>query len=136
MPFNKTTKLIPEERRNQRITPDMRHDHLEGWRPREIAAFFNSIFKNGIPLPKITSIEKQDTVIIFKFVSTTTIKRADFYYSNDTISINAERIWKNVPASVLDNKIICSLPKEGFKFGFLYATDIMDLGVSSELIIN
>ncbi len=136
VPFDKTTRLIPEENRYVRITPNMGHDHPSGWRPREIAAFFNYIFNDGVPLAKITNIEKQDSVITFNYESSLSLKNAEFYYSNDTSNINAERIWKSVPARIYENKIDSPYPKEGFIMGFLYVTDIMDLSVSSELISN
>lgn len=134
VPFNKTTQLIPKENRFIRITPNMSHDHPSGWRPKEIAAFFNSIFKGGIPLAKITDVKKQDTIIRFSYESQMTLKYANFYYTNDTININADRIWHSVPASISREGITSPYPKEDFIIGFLYVTDVMDLGVSSELI--
>ena len=134
--FDKTTKLIPEKNRSFRITPDMGHDHPSGWKPREIAAFFNSKFKDGIPLAKITKFERGDSILRFDYMSNLSIKKADFYYSNDTISINEQRKWESLPAKIFDNRIESGYPKDGFAMGFLYLTDIMDLGVSSELITN
>ena len=112
----------------------MHHGHPSGWRPREIAAFFNSIFNDGVPLAKITGIEKQDTTIQFKYESDITLKQANFYYSSDTININMDRIWKSIPAKILEDRIETPYPKEGFVMGFLYVTDNMDLSVSSELL--
>jgi dienelactone hydrolase len=134
VPFNKTVKLIPEGNRHVRITPNMGHDHPVGWQPGEIAAFFNSIFKGGVPLPKITNIELLPSFIKFNYESSLSLKSANFWYSNDTVNINAERIWQSIPAKIFEGKIECSYPKEGFKMGFLYVTDIMDFGISSELI--
>lgn len=136
VPFDKTTKLIPEKNRHIRITPNMGHDHPVGWQPGEIAAFFNSIFKGGVPLPKITSIEKQAGIIKFSYESDLSLKSANFWYSNDTIHINAERIWKSIPAKISEGIIECPFPAEGFLMGFLYINDVMNLGVSSELIRN
>lgn len=136
VPFHKTTRLIPEKNRFLRITPNMGHDHPDGWRPREIAVFFNSIFIGGIPLARITAIEKRDTIINFSYESKVSLKRADFHYSNDTVHINGERIWHSLPAKIFDDRIVSPCPKEGYLMGFLYVTDIMDLGISSELIIN
>ena len=136
VPFDKTTKLIPKENRHIRITPNMGHDHPIGWRPREIAAFFNSVFEDGTPLAKITGVDRADTMINFSYKSVTTIKEANFYFSNDTININADRIWQSIPAKILEGKIISPYPGEGFMMGFLYITDDRDLSVSSELLIN
>ena len=136
VPFDKTTKLIPEENRYIRITPNMGHDHPVGWRPREIAAFFNSVFENGVPLAKITNIEKKESVIQFGYESALSLKHANFYYSNDTINLNAERIWQSIPVKIFEDKIISPYPDEGFIMGFLYITDNMDLSVSSELLTN
>jgi dienelactone hydrolase len=134
VPFDKTTKLIPEKNRHIRITPNMGHDHPVGWQPREIAAFFNSIFNGGVPLPRITGAEKQDGMIKFSYESDLSLKSANFWYSNDTIHINAERLWKSIPAKILEGKIECPYPTEGFLMGFLYVNDLMGLGMSSELI--
>ncbi|HPF52511.1 MAG TPA: dienelactone hydrolase family protein, partial [Draconibacterium sp.] len=136
IPFDKTTKLIPEKNRHIRITPNMGHDHPAGWQPGEIAAFFNSIFNGGIPLPKITGFKKQAEIITFNYESALSLKSANFWYSNDTIHINAERLWKSITAKISDGKIECSYPAEGFLMGFLYVNDVMDLGISSELIKN
>lgn len=135
-PFDKTTKLVSKENRFVRITPNMGHDHLIGWKPQEIAVFFNSILKDGVPLPRVTEVIKKDTIIEFNYISSLNIKDAYFYYSNDTLHINSERTWKSVKANINDNKIICQYPKEGFIYGYLYITDVKDLSTSSELIIN
>ena len=135
-PFDKTTKLIPEKNRFLRITPNMGHDHPIGWRPKEIASFFNSIFNNGIPLPKIMRIEKQKSSIHYTYNSQTSIVKADFYYSNDTVNINEKRVWKSISANVYKDSIKNPYPKEGFVYGFLYLTDDKNLSVSSELVIN
>jgi dienelactone hydrolase len=135
-PFDKTTKLIPEKNRFLRITPNMGHDHPIGWRPKEIAAFFNSIFNNGIPLPKITHIEKRNTSIYYEYNSQRSIQKADFYYSNDTININEKRIWKLISANIYQDSIVNQYPNEEFVFGFLYISDDKNLSVSSELITN
>jgi dienelactone hydrolase len=87
--FDKTTRLIPENNRYIRITPNMGHDHPDGWRPRAIAIFFNSIFKDGMPLARITGVEKKATTIEFSYDSRVSLKKADFFYSSDTLHINA-----------------------------------------------
>ncbi len=136
VPFDKTTKLIQESNRHIKITPNMGHSHPDGWEPKEIASFFNSIFKEGIPLPKITGIEKQDSIIRFSYESSLTLKDARLYYSNDTININEKRIWESIPAEIFQDRIESQYPSEGFKFAFLYTTDVIGLSISSELLID
>jgi hypothetical protein len=114
----------------------MGHDHPIGWRPKEIATFFNSIFEEGIPLARITGFEKKDTLISFGYESFLTLKQARFYYSSDTMHINQDRIWESVPARIYKDRLETPCPEEGFVMGFLYVEDIMGLGVSSELIMN
>ena len=136
VPFNKTVKLIPEKNRYLRITPNMGHDHPIGWRPKEIAAFFNAIFNDGIPLAKITGIEKKESLIEFSYESVLSLKQADFYYSSDTMNTNAEREWHSKPANILEGKIVISKPEEEYIMGFLYVRDVKDLGISSELVFK
>jgi hypothetical protein len=136
IPFDKTTKLIPEKNRHISIKPNMGHDHPIGWRPREIAVFFNSIFKEGIPLARITGIEEQDTLISFSYESTLTLKKARFYFSSDTLHINENRTWESIPARIYKDRVESPCPEKGFVMGFLYIRDAMDLGVSSELLVH
>ena len=136
VPFHKTTELIPANKRWLRITPDMGHDHPVGWRPKEIATFFNSVFKGTVPLARITAYEMGDSLINFSYESLLTLKDARFYYSSDTININQDRLWESVPARVFEDRVESPRPEKGFIMGFLYVRDIMDLGMSSQLIIN
>ena len=78
----------------------------------------------------VTGIEKGDSMIRFDYESHLSIKKADFYYSNDTVSINEKRKWESLPAMIFDDRIESENPREGFAMGFLYMTDIMDLGYS------
>ena len=134
--FDKTTKLIPEKNRYYRITPNMGHDMPIGWRPQEIAAFFNAVLMDKVPLARITNIAQKDSLIEFGYDSPLTIKNAKFYYTNDTVHINAERIWKHLPAKIEKEKIVATIPEEGFIYGYLYVTDTKDLTVSSRLLRN
>jgi hypothetical protein len=128
--------LVPEANRYLRITPDMGHDHPSGWRPREIAVFFNSIFRAGIPLAKIAGYEERDSAMVFHYESSLSLKRADFYYSNDTTNINAERTWGSTGGHIGQDEIEIRMPREGFIYGFLFVTDIMDRSVSSQLTVH
>jgi dienelactone hydrolase len=135
LPWYKTTLLVPEQNRYLCMIPGMNHDHPNGWRPREIASFINYVLNNGVNFAKIINEGVSDSIIHFTTDSKLELKSATFWFSKDTLSSNAERIWKSIPAKITGNKITCPVPREGFLFGFLFTRDIMELGASGELII-
>jgi len=135
-PFDKTIKLIPEKNRYIKITPGMGHSHPEGWKPKEIAAFFNASFKEGPPLAKIISVERKKTKLVYEYTSAIELTEANFYYSVDTLNSNEKRIWKSIPANIFKDRIENRYPKEGVVYGFLFIKDKNNLSVSSELIVN
>lgn len=136
IPWHKTTQLVKGKNRELCLIPDMGHSHPDGWRPPEIAAFFNSVLNDGIALPQITIEESPDSLLRFHYESRISLQKADFYYSNDTVNINAERVWNSIPARITEIEIVTPYPEEGFFLGFLFVKDVMGISSSSELIVN
>jgi dienelactone hydrolase len=138
IPCHKTYSLIGKDHRTISIIPDMRHGHNEGWAPPEIHCFFESVLNNGVPLTKIVSIHVEETEIKLTYQSPVSLSRAEFYYTNDTITPNVKRDWIMQKTSINREKHTVTIPKlkEGFKFGFFYLTDIRNISVSGEFIVN
>ena len=80
--------------------------------------------------------EKRNSLIHHKYNSQTSIVKANFYYSNDTIYINEKHIWKSISANVYKDSIKKPISNVGFIFDFLYLASKNNLSASSELIIN
>jgi len=136
IPWHKTTQLVKEKNRYLCLIPEMGHSHPDGWRPPEIAAFFNSVLNGRIALPQIAIEESPDSLLRFHYESKINLQKADFYYSNDTVNINAERVWNSIPARITEKEIETPYPEEGFLVGFLFVKDVMGISSSSKLIVN
>ncbi|MCK9411247.1 MAG: acetylxylan esterase [Prolixibacteraceae bacterium] len=138
MPFHKTYSLVDRNRRTVCIKPDMAHTHEDGWNPNEIRVFFESVINKGCPLLKVTSILTDKQSIKLSFESPVTLFRAEFYYSNDSVSANTKREWI-LQKAVIDSEkqtVIVPKPKEGFKYAFFHLVDYRNMSVSGEFIIN
>jgi cephalosporin-C deacetylase-like acetyl esterase len=138
VPYHKTYLQVQKNKRTICIKPDMRHSHVDGWEPVEIQHFFEQELGKAAPLANIKRIERNGSVIKLLYWSPVSLSRAEFYYSNDAIATNANRVWIKETA-VIDAKrstVTIAEPKEGFKYGFFYLKDDRNMYVSSEFIIN
>ena len=131
-----SVNLVSPELRSIRYMHKMKHSHERGWEPHEIKYFFESIFNNGFPLPKVTSILKNDTAYIAEYSSSVSFWHSEFYYTNDTTSDSRKKKWDMIIPIKAKNKLIVPFPKEEIKLGFFTLADHRNVSVSSELIIE
>jgi len=138
LPYYKTYKLPQNCEKNICLKPNMQHGHLQGWQPIEIRYFFESIVNNGVPLPKLKEIKRSQSLLSAEFNSMVELRSARFYYSSDTISSNAKRVWLDLPASIHQdkNEIRCDMPDVDFKYAFFYVTDNREVSVSSPIYVQ
>ncbi|GLU56561.1 alpha/beta hydrolase family protein [Dyadobacter frigoris] len=138
IPYDKTYKLIPEAQRSMCLIPDMKHGHEVGWEPHEIRYFFENVINQTAPLSKVKQIVMKDSSLTASYSSPVSLRTADFYYSNDTTSLNENRVWssKKVQIDSKTKTLYCPVPKERFKYGFFYLKDHRNVSASSEFIIN
>lgn len=138
IPYYKTFNQAEKCEKNIRITPEMKHGHVEGWQPEEIRYFFESVLNRGVPLPKIGKVEPGDSTIVAGFSSIIGLRSARFYFSSDTISTNANREWSDVAAQIdqRQNRLSCKSPGLDFKYAFFYITDNRDASVSSPIYVK
>ncbi len=138
VPYHKTYLQVKKNRRTICIKPDMLHSHAHGWEPDEIQHFFEQELRDVKPLTRIKHLNAEGVSIKLTYQSPVSLSQAEFYYSNDTISTNAARVWLKETA-VIDPKksrVTITKPKEGFKYGFFYLKDARNISVSSQFIIN
>jgi dienelactone hydrolase len=138
VPYQKTIRLLPQEQRTICIKPDMEHNYQEGWAPVEIKFFFESVINQSNPLLKVYQPSASESIAQVKCNSPMLIKSAVFYYSNDSLSSNLERVWsiKETQIDFTKNMITCEIAKRNYKYGFFYLHEKRDMAVSSEFIIN
>lgn len=108
----------------------MPHGQGEGSKPKEIAAFADSVVKKGAPLAKITGQGKKDAAVWMTFENSVPIVKAELNYTCDTGRWQDKK-WMAIPATIQDNKATATLP-EGAKVYYLNLIDKRDLVVSTE----
>jgi len=138
LPYYKTYNLPENCDKNICLKPNMRHGHVEGWQPIEIRYFFESVVNGGVPLPKIGDVKPDNLSVSASYNAVVGLRAARFYYSLDTISTNAERVWFDLAATIDEKKreITCSLPDIDFEYAFFYVTDNRELSVSSPIYVK
>lgn len=138
VPYHKTYRLIPEDRRAVCIIPDMKHSHDWGWEPHEIGYFFDHVLNENGALPRAAAITRTDSTLSMTYASPVSPWTADFYFTNDTLSLNENRTWirKKVKINREKSTFSTTIPPEGFKYGFFYFKDHRNITSSSEFIIK
>lgn len=138
VPYHKTYLQVKKSRRTICIKPDMLHSHVHGWEPEEIQAFFEQELRQARPLIRIKRLKMNESNVELTYQSTGSLSHAEFYYSNDTTSTNANRVWLKERAVIDAKKSTATItkPMGGFKYGFFYLKDAGNISVSSKFIIN
>ncbi len=138
VPYHKTYSLIAPGQRTMCLIPDMKHGHEAGWEPHEIRYFFESILNDGVPLAAVAPVSVQDSTLRLSYQSPVTVYTAEFYYSNDTTSVNENRVWSKQKATLDRNArtVTSPMPKEGFQYGFFYLKDHRNVSVSSPFFVK
>jgi dienelactone hydrolase len=111
------------------VTLRMPHGHEQGWAPKEIGAFVDSVLKGGEPLPKLgpTTIEGDRARARVVGVP---VERAELLYAVDA-GPWPKREWKAVPASVVGYSVEAPIPADRPLVVFLNVIDRRGLVVSS-----
>ncbi|TDE14515.1 alpha/beta hydrolase family protein [Dyadobacter psychrotolerans] len=138
VPYSKTYHLVKEKRRKVVVLPDMRHDHVSGWEPKEIRYFFESVINKTAPIAKVGKPKSNKSRMVVSYKSEVPLVMSEFYFSNDTVSSNEKRVWIKQEATIETGKrvITTSIPKDNFKYGFFYLKDRNGISASSEFIIH
>jgi len=140
VPFHKTYTLIPAQQRWLRIMPDMKHGHSDGWNPPEIRAFFEQVATGIRTLPKIGApvLHKRKQRITVSYTAPRRLVSAQWWYSNDSHSLNKDRRW-TVADAVIDHRkqqLSCHLPGSELRYGFFVAKDEQGMILSSEILLR
>lgn len=138
VPYHKTYSLVPANGRTMCLIPNMAHGHEAGWIPHEIRYFFESVLNDGVPLVQVAPVTLQDSTLSLTYQSPVSILTAEFHYSNDTTSLNEQRVWAKQKATVdpKNQTITSPIPKEGFRYGFFYLKDHRNVSSSSTFVFE
>ncbi len=138
VPYHQSYSLLAEDNRFINIVPDMKHGHSAGWLLHEPRTFFDHYAHGYGQVPKLRSMEEEGSQISVIYDSPVSLYSAEFFYSNDTSSMNQHRVWSKVEAKYdpASRRVSCPIPDKGFKYGFFFVRDQRNLSASSEFILR
>jgi dienelactone hydrolase len=128
LPSLQKSYRLARGQRTLAIRVRMKHNHPDGATPEEIAAYAESIFRKGTPMPRI--VESAPDVVGYKAKGR--VIRAELNYTNDQGRWQ-DRKWESVPAD-LDTKrrrVAAAVPP-GATAWYINLFDERGLVVSSE----
>lgn len=112
--YQASYNLVPEKLRHLCVTVNMPHGHPQGWAPREIGWFVDSVLKDGAPLARLSSTELDgesatSNVIMTDADKAVVLESAQLHYTTDSGPWQ-KRTWKSIPASIHDDELRATLP--------------------------
>lgn len=130
--YRKSYRLVAAPR-TLSITVNMPHSHQDGWAPREIDAFVDSVLRGAAPLPQLASPSVDGAEVTIGYEARAPIAKASLHYTTDKGPWQ-KRSWSTEAAGVVADQhlITARLPSARPLTWFLTATDERGLTVSTE----
>jgi dienelactone hydrolase len=128
--YQKSYRLVPG-RRDVRIEVRMAHGHPQGWAPKEIGLFVDSILKGGEPLPRIDPMTTADGKVSASFTAKVPVVRGQLHFTSDTGPWQKRR-WESAEAKLVGQTIEATLPAARPLVYYLSITDQRGAMVSTE----
>ena len=108
----------------------MAHSHPDGWAPREIGAFVESVLRDGEPLPRFSGVTRNGPDIVARFDSAAPVIEATLNYTVDACAWK-DRHWHSEPARLSRQTASATLPGNDITAWFINVTDHRGLIVST-----
>ncbi|HTN74499.1 MAG TPA: prolyl oligopeptidase family serine peptidase [Pirellulaceae bacterium] len=116
--YQKSYHLVKEQLVDLCITVNMPHGHPQGWTPKEIGIFVDSVVNKGKPLPRFSEGELTRAEGQLKIVAEVPVVSAQFHYTTDEGPWQ-KRTWKTVDAKLAGDTVHAAFPE---KFTVLFFT--------------
>ena len=131
----KTYDLVRSPK-NLHYVKHLPHGHIFD-RPNVIELYIEQHLEQGVPLPRIASLNVGETNVTADVETQTKLAGAALHYSLDANPQNPrQRKWVTQPASVTGNTITAALPPAEARIWFLTLTDERQATVSSRLVFT
>jgi dienelactone hydrolase len=108
--YQKSYRLVTQTPVDLCVTVKMPHGHSEGWNPKEIGLFVDSILKSGKPLARLENPRLESDRISTRVTNARPIRSAKLHTTTDTGPWQT-RDWKTTEAKVDGETIAAELPK-------------------------
>lgn len=107
--YRKSYRLVTNVPTDLCVTVRMPHGHAEGWRPREIGLFVDSVLKGGTPPPRLSDPEVEGTRISARVAGRQAARKAQLHVTTDTGPWQG-RNWTTHDARADDGRVSAELP--------------------------
>jgi dienelactone hydrolase len=128
--YQKSYRLVPG-RVDLRIEAPMRHSHPDGWAPKEIGLYVDSVLAGGDPLPRLGPMKTGDGKATAPFTAKVPVTRGQLHYTTDSGPWQ-ERAWQSVDARLTGGSVEADLPAGRPLVCYLSVTDERGAMVSTE----
>jgi dienelactone hydrolase len=112
------------------VTVGMPHGHVQGWAPKEIGLYVDSVLKGGAPLAKLAPLEVAGDKATARFESVAKIAKAQLHWTHDSGPWQ-KRAWKSADATLEAGSLTASVPAERPIVYFATITDDRGATVST-----
>lgn len=128
--YQKSYRLV-QGPRTLCVTVRMPHGHEEGWAPKEIGLFVDSVLTGGVPLATLGLPRRHGIDVQTTCQSEVRLVKAELHYTADSGAWQ-QRTWQTAPARLEPGQIRATLPTEKNLVYFLTVTDERGAVVSTE----
>jgi dienelactone hydrolase len=127
--LQKSYRLVPG-RVDLRTQVRMPHGHPQGWAPKEIGLFVDSVLKGGDPLPRLGPMKTEGARVSARFSAKVPVVKGHLRYTSDTGKWQQRR-WQTVAAQVAGGTVSARLPDARPLVYYLSVTDRRDAMTST-----
>ena len=128
--YQKCYRLVPG-RVDLRIEVRMPHGHPQGWTPKEIGLYVDSVLAGGDPLPRLGPIKTEGARVSARFSAKVPVVKGYVHFTTDKGKWQ-ERRWHTVETRVADDTVSAILPAARPLVCYLSVTDRREATVSTE----
>ncbi|GAB4128829.1 MAG: hypothetical protein Kow0040_04030 [Thermogutta sp.] len=130
--YRKSFDLVPG-RKFIRIEVRMKHSHPDGWAPKEIGWFVDSVLRGGEPLPELGELRLESGRVSAEVRSVVPPVSAGLHYTRDDGPWQ-ERNWISEPARIDGGRVVADVPTGPVRAMFLSVTDARGAMVSTSWV--
>lgn len=110
--YRKSYRLVTRAPVDLCVTVKMPHGHSQGWAPREIGLFVDSVLKVGPPLPRLSEPKVDAAKIEARVTAPGPVRAAKVHYTTDAGPWQ-KREWTTKDAALDGDRVAAELPATG-----------------------
>lgn len=119
--YQKSYRAVPG-RVDVRVEVRMPHGHPQGWAPKEIGIYIDSLLTDGDPLPRLGPLNVQDGKATAAITAKVPVVKGQLHYTTDAGNWK-QRNWLSVDAQIVDGTVSAELPEQRPLVYYLSVTD-------------